>query len=156
MPGRDLVLRCLALTLCLAILFGCGCKSEENRRVELLQNDPHASFKASCNEFLAGVAEQSDWKTTGAPETKVGTASEETAGDLYSEEAYLGFLTVTLADKDKKETTFQFVFVSIPAYGTWELHKVGAMDPVTNEFAPYEGDIEKFRTISHELGKYKP
>lgn len=155
MASRTL-LSCLCPMLSIAIMAGCGGKTAEERRVETLAANPSASFKAYCGEFLAEVGKKTDWPTAGVPETKVRPATKEDAGDAYEDGAQLGLLRVKLTDKEKKETTFGFVFVSIPTYGTWQLLKVGSGNADKGTFGPYEGDTDAFHKISAELGKHRP
>jgi hypothetical protein len=142
--------------VCVAAVVGCGSKSGEEVRIELLAKDPSASFKAWADEFLAGLAKKGDWTAAGSPETKIGPAPKEEAGDFYEEGGHLGLLSVTLADKDKKETVFKFVCFSSPTNGTWVVGKVGTVDPKTKAVAPYTGDIDVFHSVSAELWQYRP
>ena len=154
MPCRtNRVLGPVLLAVGLTLLAGCGSRPTEEDRAKALAADPAAHFREFGEKYLAELARKGGWTAAGAPETKVGPATKEEAGNYYTEGAQLGLLKVKLADRDKKETAFSFVFVSVPQYGTWEMAKVGAVDPATGQLAPYAGNTDDFFAVAADLYK---
>lgn len=144
----------LCAVVCVFLSLGaCGGDPEEER-IALLTSDPGASLKSNADVFLVEIGKKGDWNVVGEAETEFRIATQEDVGlDELAEGAHLGLLKVVLADKEKKETPFRFVFVSVPIYGSWRLKKVGVLD-TNDQIQTFGGNDEAFWAINANQNRH--
>ena len=144
----------LCAVVCVFLSLGaCGGDPEEER-IALLASDPGASLKENSGFFLAEIGNKGDWTVVGEAETSFRIATQEDVGlGELAEGAQLGLLKVVLADKEKKETAFRFVFVSVPIYGSWRLKKIGVLD-ANDQIQTFGGDDEAFWAINANQNRH--